>query len=60
MKIKLNDSQLAAIKEHLEEQKNDLQHEVYDFTCKFCGHSWELGDKDPYVCHNCGKDNAHE
>lgn len=42
-------------------KENELGHDVKDFTCNRCGHSWELDDADDkYVCHNCGKDNARD
>lgn len=50
MKIKITESQFRTLSEVV--KKNNK------VECK-CGHSWDLSDggKDPYICHECGRDN---
>jgi hypothetical protein len=49
MKIKITDEQLQRLTEMVDTKK---------VVCE-CGWSWKLseGGDDPFICHNCGKNN---
>jgi hypothetical protein len=49
MKIKITEEQLQKLTEMVDSKK---------VVCE-CGWSWELseGGDDPFICHNCGKNN---
>ena len=53
MKILINETQALRLLELVDNNK---------VVCDSCGWSWDLseGGDDPYVCHECGHDNAED